>query len=202
MDVPVKIHSFAKGSSQGQGGYARRTVRCGVHPCVPPIPSSFEQRVRDCSYAPPVPQSKSAWALAIGGPPLYSSGSDCHSSCGTFSQFSSIQSAEPFGGTPLPGPPPGPGPPRGPGPLPSASLCPHLLYGLRVRHQGKAHGVPVREAGHFVRSEYRIDAIVPAERDHGLVGFRMIGDEAFGQDPLERPLQSVACGSFTPMNAS
>src|SRR5215218_5992153 len=25
MDVPVKIHSFAKGSSQGQGGYARRT---------------------------------------------------------------------------------------------------------------------------------------------------------------------------------
>jgi len=41
------------------------------------------------------------------------------------------------------------------------------LSGIR-----KKRIAPVHEVGHFVRGEYRIDAVVPAERDHGLVGLQ------------------------------
>jgi hypothetical protein len=91
------------------------SMRTQNRPCVPPVHASLCSRVRDRFYALPVPQSKSAWALAIGGPPPPPSGSDCPRSYGTFSQFSSIHSADPFCGRPLPGPLPGPRPPRGPG---------------------------------------------------------------------------------------
>ena len=202
MNVPVKIHSFAKGSSQGEGGYARRTEGCEFIPACRPFPhlsgnasgtAPTHPLCRSRRVPGPSPSAgllsllRGQTAAALAAPSRSSPRSNPPSRSEGHRSRDRRRGRDHHAGRD-----------RCRRPLSALISSMASLSGIRKKRMAPPYTRSATSSGVNTGST----PLYPPSEITGSSVFRMIGDEAFGQDPLERLLQSVACGSFTPMNAS